>query len=169
MYLNKLNDPLSCLFTFPKMCCSVQFWRSFQEQNNQTCEKISAFADITIILFCWRRKYTEFFRNYSKLKAKVEIMRKRTAALEGRWLARGSTALQVVRTSFLGPRPRRLPPPPPPGVLEENIFIKFWCISDNRNWCFACFDISLRYQHNENPTFSMAPSKLSILYINGER
>ena len=114
MYLNKLNDPLCCLFTFPKMCCSVQFWPSFPEQNNQTCEKkISAFTDTTIILFCWRRKYTEFFRNYSTLKTKVEIMRKYTAALEGRWLARGLTALQVVRTSFLGPRPRRFPPPPP--------------------------------------------------------
>ena len=25
VYLNKLNNPLCCLFTFPKMCCSVQF------------------------------------------------------------------------------------------------------------------------------------------------
>ena len=25
VYLNKLNDPLCCLFTFPKMCCSLKF------------------------------------------------------------------------------------------------------------------------------------------------
>ena len=77
-------------------------------------KKLSAFTDTTIILFCWRRKYAEFFRNYSTLKVKVEIMRKHTAALEGRWLVRGLTALQIVRTLFLGPRPRLFAPPPPP-------------------------------------------------------
>ena len=41
---------------------------------------ISALIDTTIILFCWRRKYTELFRNYPTLK--VEIMRKHTATLE---------------------------------------------------------------------------------------
>ena len=47
-------------------------------------KKISAFTDTTIILFCWRIKHKEFFRSYSTLKAKVEIMRKHKAALEDR-------------------------------------------------------------------------------------
>ena len=51
------------------------------------------------------------------LKAKVEIMRKNTAALEDRWSARRLTALQVVKTSFLGPRPRRFPPPSPALII----------------------------------------------------
>ena len=123
MYLNKLNDPLCCLVTFPKMCCSVQFWRSFPKQNNQTCEKNLRFHwyhHYTILLE--EKVYMEFFSNYPTLKAKVqvEIMRKHAAALEDRWLARGLTALQVVRTSFLGPRPHRLPPPLPPPWVESS-------------------------------------------------
>ena len=120
MYLNKLSDPLSCLFTFPKISCSLPILTLFsavQSKIIKHAKKISAFTDTTIILFCWRRTYTEFFRNYPTLKAKVEIIRKHTAALDDRRLARGLTALQVVRTSFLGPRPRRFPP----RHLERNI------------------------------------------------
>ena len=40
-----------------------------------------------------------------------------------RWPARWVTALQVVRTSFLGLRPRLFPPPPPPPMLAALIFI----------------------------------------------
>ena len=44
-------------------------------------------------------------------KSKIIYCGKSTAII--RWPPRGVTALQVVKTSFLGPRPRLFPPPFP--------------------------------------------------------
>ena len=48
------------------------------------------------------------------------------------------TALQVVRTSFLGPR-HRLFPPPPLVYLDINIFIQWHILRLSHRWYQKCF------------------------------
>ena len=55
------------------------------------------------------------------------------------------TALQVVRTSFLGPRPCLFPPPPPPTVLQRLIFLYRSLRFSDRNSIIDCnFDNTWR-------------------------
>ena len=54
VYLNKLNSPLYCLFTFLQMCCSLEFDALSQRKIIKQANEMSAAS--------WRRKYAEFFR-----------------------------------------------------------------------------------------------------------
>ena len=63
-------------------------------------------------------KQVEYFRCYELVIAsliKADILRRH------HWF--GVTALQVVRTSFLGPRPCRFPPPPLTTSFSENVVV----------------------------------------------
>ena len=68
----------------------------------------------------WNRLSKILCINVFRAEKKRGLPFKKTAGQYGFW-----TALQVVRTSFLGPRPRILPPPVSLFVLESVVFNMF--------------------------------------------